>query len=264
MAINCSTTVAARVAVVKTPVWITHCSARRLSSDVAGAAAACVSTCGGRGTARSVAGDERNTSGPIAVSIPAGRATVGSVTGPAYCTAEHNIGNIAMTVANDGSFGNGWSLGGTVDCFTGQAAKSCEYPKGTYTTYLWGADLWVGAVRERDTLVSTCGMGGHEFHPDEAPMGSMVYRSSVDPAKPEYEGAVSEQDYIAVYADTCTNCRGIGTDYLDGRRHVPLGIRVRQSSYAWSYSYAQDFILDFAITNIGDNRLRQVYAWFLC
>ena len=75
---------------MKTPVWITHCSNRWLASDVVGAAAACVSTCGGRGPARSVAGDERNTSGPIAVSIPAGRATVGSVTGPAQSGLSHS------------------------------------------------------------------------------------------------------------------------------------------------------------------------------
>ncbi len=186
-----------------------------------------------------------------------------SAGGPAYCNAQHDVGNIVMSVSNDGSFGNGWSLGGYTDCFTHLTLKSCEYPKGSFTTYLWGADLWVGAVRDRDTLVSTCGMGGHEFHPDKAPEGSMRYRSTIDPAKPEYEGAVSEQDFVAVYFDTCTRCEGMGTDYLDNRPHIPLGIEVTQRSFAWSYSYAQDFILmDYGIKNIGDNRLRQVYMGF--
>ena len=182
---------------------------------------------------------------------------------PAYAIAEHNIGNIAMSICNDGSFGNGWSSAGTQDFFSGTHVKSCEYPKGSYTTYLWAADLWVGAIRGRDTLVSTCGLGGHEWNPDEAPMGDMRYRSTVDPAKPEYIGAVSEQDYIAVFYDTCTNCRGVGTDFLDGRGHRPLNLEVTQRSFAWSYSYAEDFILmDFGIRNIGSERLRQVYMGF--
>ena len=184
-------------------------------------------------------------------------------TSPAYCIAEHNVGNIAMAVCNDGSFGTGWSSAGTRDCFTGNTAKSCEYPKGAQNTYLWGADLWIGAIVGRDTLVSTCGHGGHEFNPDIDPLGRMKFRSSIDPAKPEYKGAISEQDYVSVYYDTCTNCRGVGTDYLDGRGHRPLHIEVTQSSYAWSYSYAEDFVLmDFAIKNIGDSRLHRVYMGF--
>lgn len=188
------------------------------------------------------------------------RAAAGS---PAYCIAEHNVGNIAMAVCNDGSFGNGWSSAGTRDCFTGDLVKSCEFPKGSQSTYLWGADLWIGAIVGRDTLVSTCGLGGHEFNPDIDPIGRMKFRSTIDPAKPEYDGAISEQDYISVYFDTCTNCRGVGNDYLDNRGHRPLNIEVTQKSYAWSYSYAEDFVLmDFAIKNIGDQRLRQVYMGF--
>ncbi|MEW5795589.1 MAG: hypothetical protein AB1772_04430 [Candidatus Zixiibacteriota bacterium] len=181
--------------------------------------------------------------------------------GPAYCNVEHNVGNIVMSVSNDGSFGNGWSLGGETDCVTHEQVKSCEYPKGSFTTYLWGADLWVGAIVGRDTLVSTAGMGGHEYHPDTT---GITRRSNIDPAKEkEYLGAISEQDYIAVYYDTCLRCRGVGTDYLDGRSHRPLGIEVTQRSFAWSYSYAQDFVLmDFGIKNIRDDRLRQVYMGF--
>jgi len=188
------------------------------------------------------------------------RQTSDNSSSPAYCNAEHNIGNIVISVSNDGSFGNGWSLGGTIDCFTGRQTKSCEFPKRSQSTYLWAADLWVGAIVGRDTLVSTCGMGGHEFHPDESPFGDMIYRSNIDPARPEFEGAVSEQDYIAVYSDTCTNCRGVQNDELDGRGHRPLNIQVTQRSFAWSYSYAEDFILmDYSIKNIGSERLKQVY-----
>jgi hypothetical protein len=122
----------------------------------------------------------------------------------------------------------------------------------------------MGAVLGRDTLVSTAADGwsvaGTEFHPDEPPFGNMIYRSTIDPARPEFEGAISEQDYIAVYADTCTNCPGVGNDPIDGRAHRPLNIEVTQRTFAWSYSYAQDFVLfDYGVKNIGDDRLRQVF-----
>ncbi len=188
------------------------------------------------------------------------RETPVPTTSPAYCNAEHNIGNIVISVSNDGTFGNGWSSAGVIDCFTGAQVKSCEFPKGSQSEYLWAGDLWVGAIVGRDTLVSTCGMGGHEFHPNEPPFGEMIYRSNIDPARPEYADAVSEQDYVAVYYDTCTNCRGMQNDALDNRDHEPLGIQVTQKSFAWSYSYAEDFILmDYSIKNISQRRLKEVY-----
>ena len=73
---------------------------------------------------------------------------------------------------------------------------------------------------------------GNEFHPDEPPFGNMIYRSTIDPARPEYEGAISEQDFIAVYADTCTNCTGV-TPNPDGRPHIPLNVEVEQRTFAW-------------------------------
>jgi len=176
---------------------------------------------------------------------------------PGYSLAEHNIGNLRLSVCNNGTFGNGWSPTGEYDYFTGERALSCEYPKDSRTTYLWAADLWIGAIVGRDTLVSTGGDGGSEFHPDER---RIALRSTIDPAKPEFEGAVSEQDYIAIYYDTCRRCSGVGNDWLDHRGHRPLNIEVTQRSFAWSYAYADDFVLfDYAIRNIGQDRLRRVY-----
>jgi len=86
----------------------------------------------------------------------------------------------------------------------------------------------------------------------------MQYRSNIDPARPEYQGAVSEQDYVAVYYDTCRACVGKSRD--DEGQYKGLGIQVVQQSFAWSYSYADDFILmDYAIKNIGNGRLHRVY-----
>lgn len=188
---------------------------------------------------------------------------------PAYCNTYHNVGRIALAVSNDGTFANTLLSvsGSTRDCFTGDPLPTCEFPKGSQTSYCFGAALWMGAVLGRDTLVSTAADGwavpGNEFHPDESPFGNMIYRSTIDPARPEFDGAVSEQDYIAVYADTCLACQGVSNDEIDGRTHRPLNIEVTQRTYAWSYSYAQDFVLfDYAIKNIGDSRLRKVYMGF--
>lgn len=189
------------------------------------------------------------------------QATAGS---PAHCIAAHDIGKLNMSVSNNGTFGTNYSQAGTTDCFTGEILRACEYPKGSRTQYMYGSSFWIGAVLGRDTLVSTgadgATGGGHEFSPEEAPLGNLVFRSTIDPAKPEYDGAVSELDLIAAYSDTCINCPGVGNDPQDSRPHRPLNIEVSQRSYSWSYAYAEDFVLfDYAIRNIGHNRLHRVY-----
>ncbi|RME22089.1 MAG: hypothetical protein D6800_11420, partial [Candidatus Zixiibacteriota bacterium] len=197
------------------------------------------------------------TSGVISIRQPEISSTAG---GPAYCAAGHNIGKIFLTVNNNGTLGKEYSASGVRDCFTNERLLNCEFPKGSGIEYLFGAAFWIGAVVGRDTLVSTGQDGwqvgtGAEFHPaahDDFPPGDMIFRSIIDPAKPEFEGAVSEQDYIGVYYDTCRNCQGVGPDVVDGRPHVPLNLKVTQRSYAWSYSYAEDFVLfDYSIENIG-------------
>jgi len=192
---------------------------------------------------------------------PVPAAAVGA---PAHCIAAHNIGKLNMSINNNGTFGTNYSQAGTTDYFTGETLLACEYPKGSRTRYNYGSAFWIGAVVNRDTLVSTgadgWGAGGYELNPDESPLGEMIYRSTIDPARPEFDGAVSEQDYISVYADTCVNCPGVGNDVVDTRPHAPLHIEVTQKSFAWSYAYAEDFVLfDYGIRNIGQDRLRNVF-----
>ncbi|RKX25447.1 MAG: hypothetical protein DRP45_05910 [Candidatus Zixiibacteriota bacterium] len=192
---------------------------------------------------------------------PEPRQTSSQAGTPAYGVAVHDIGKIALTVCNNGTFGDGFATGGT-DIFTDGEIPSCEYPKGSNSRYLFAGAVWIGAVVGRDTLVSAGADGWSsdaEFTPDVDPLGRMQFRSISDPSSPDFEGAVSEQDYIAVYYDTCLGCMS-GTDYLDGRGHRPIGLKVVQRSFSWSYEYAEDFVLfDFAIENIGQQRLRDVY-----
>ena len=182
---------------------------------------------------------------------------------PASCVAAHNIGKIVLSITNQGMLGTGF-VDNPLDCFTGLGIPSCEYPKGSGQQYLYGGAFWIGAVVGTDTLVSVGADGWQscmEMYPDESPAGDIVKRSTLDPEDPEYDYAVSEQDYIAVYTDTFTSgVGGLCNDFLDDRPHIPLNIEVIQRSYAWSYAYAEDFVLfDYQVKNIGETSLEDVY-----
>lgn len=172
------------------------------------------------------------------------------------------IGKIELAIANNGTFSSNYTNAEGFDAFTGeQISFSCQYPKGDRVEYLFGAAFWIGAVVGRDTLVSTGADGwssnGNEMFPDVPPFGKIIHRSIIDPSKPEFDGAISEQDFIAVYTDTFT--QDIDPDFF-GRMHKPLNIEITQRSFAWSYAYAEDFILfDYQIKNIGSKYLEKVY-----
>ena len=184
----------------------------------------------------------------------------------ANCMAAHRVGKIVLAVNNNGTFGKGFRAGADQDCFTGQSVPSCEYPKGSTLEYLFAGAFWIGAVKGRDTLVSVGADGWElceEFFPpdqDQADLfgTGMQYRSIIDPSAPAYDGAISEEDYISTYSDT--TIVGVCPDFFNSRPHRPLYINVTERSFAWSYSYAEDFVLfDYAIRNIGNDVLHQVF-----
>ncbi len=186
-----------------------------------------------------------------------------SAAAPALAIAAHRIGKIVLAVNNNGTFGRGFAAGVPQDFFTGDAVPSLEYPKGSNIGYLFAGAFWIGAIVGRDTLVSVGADGWsftEEFNPEPAPFGYPIKRSITYPDAPGYQDAVSEEDYIMKYTDTLTE--GIANDYF-GRPHIPLNIEVTERSYAWSYSYAEDFILfDYTVKNIGVSRLQDVYMGF--
>lgn len=183
---------------------------------------------------------------------------------PAYQLVGHRIGKIVLAVNNNGTIGTGFAAGDTRDAITGQSVPSCEFPKGSNVSYLFAGAFWIGAVVGRDTLVSVAADGWsyvREFAPTYAndfPTGKIIKKSTLFPDIDSlYDGAVSEEDYIMRYSDTLTE--GVGLDYF-GRPHIPLNIEVTQRSFAWSYEYAEDFVLfDYQIRNIGFEKLSKVY-----
>ena len=180
-----------------------------------------------------------------------------AVSEPNQQYAVHDIGKMGLTITNFGTFGTGYLSGPSHE---GGVAPSCEFPLNSDLEYLYAASIWIGAVVGRDTLVSVGAGGwggGTEMMPDAGEAGAIIFRSNL-PSKPDYDPeAVSEQDFICTFTDTNVN---VATDNTDNRPHMPLNIAIRQATYAWSYDYAEDFVLfDYKITNIGTYPIRSLY-----
>jgi hypothetical protein len=169
-----------------------------------------------------------------------------------YTTA----GNVWFTVTNFGMLGTGFRIW---DPATGEPQPSCEYPAGTRTEHLYRAGLWVGAISPQGVCVTTAvndaltvtpgSSEGFEFYPTKN-LNDLVIEKSSLMTSPYYSlNAVSEQDFYATYYDTSSVVN-----------HIPLGLRILQISYVWSYSYIDDVvIIKFIVKNIGNYDLDSVY-----
>jgi hypothetical protein len=176
----------------------------------------------------------------------------------------HTWGNMKLVLSNYGFFGNAMEYD--------EYVWSCEFPANSHQDYLFQGALWIGGIVDNDTMV-TVGADGwladvNEMFPGPHDDDLIMERSTnpasqyywdpsdtSDPLFQRYGPPVSEQDLIAVYADT------VGQPYAPPD-HVPLGIEVTQQTYCWSYDYAQDFILmKYWIRNIrGDMKtINDVY-----
>lgn len=189
-----------------------------------------------------------------------------SAAAPPHAIVAHKIGKISLGINNNGTFGDGFALSVGMDYISGLSVPSCEYPRGSNLDYLFAGAFWVGAIVGRDTLVSVAADGWsavREFSPVRdysviSDSGAAISKRSISfPDEPGFLDAVSEEDYIMQYNDLETD--GVQVDYF-GKAHTPLDIHVTQKSYAWSYPYAEDFVLfDYEIKNIGRNTLTEVY-----
>lgn len=193
----------------------------------------------------------------------------GSSETPFTTTRVHRVGNMNFCVTNYGFFGS--QARGLRDACTGVSAPSWEFPANSGVEYLFQGALWVGAVKGLDTLVSVGADGWastNEMFPRKFPEGDIITRTtrpflrqapgSLCPDVPFTENAVSEQDFIAQYSDTLGLLAATGGE--DTRGHIPLGLWVTQKSYAWSFDYAQDFILmELTVRNVSKDLLKDMY-----
>ncbi|MCP4567107.1 MAG: hypothetical protein GY841_05965 [FCB group bacterium] len=173
----------------------------------------------------------------------------------------HHIGRIGLTVTNYGTIGTGYAGSALLD---GERAPSCEYPLYSDLNYLFAGCFWIGAIVGRDTLVSIGAdgwSGTTELFPEAGEAGAFIVRSSLKSKSTYDPEAISEEDFICTYTDTFTDRGLTGIDGMDNRGHVPLNLSIQQNTYAWSYEYAEDFILfDYQISNIGPFPIRELYV----
>jgi len=76
----------------------------------------------------------------------------GAVEVPLTQAKVHHIGNLAFCITNYGFFGS--QARALRDACTNRNAPSMEFPSNSGKDYLFQGALWVGAVKNGDTLVS--------------------------------------------------------------------------------------------------------------
>ncbi len=135
-----------------------------------------------------------------------------------------------------------------------------EFPRGSRQTYLYSSQLMFGCIRGLDTLVSL-GPGVPASSPGE-PQWEMnsyapIREISSNRNNAKYNPAArAPQEFYMAYSDTEIvkpgRNPGLYYDALENRPHIPIGIEVHQTTYAWADDYSLRFIItNFWIKNIG-------------
>ncbi len=167
-----------------------------------------------------------------------------------------NVGNIGLTITNFGMYGHGFTLW--------PRQPNCEYPKGSGIEHIFDGSLWVGGIVDGQIRVTTGSVdassvgtrgGGFEFTNTQESV--IIERSSLLTSKFFSPQAISHQDFIAEYSDTST--RLLSGEIIPD--HVPLGIAVRQESYAWNFPFADFFvIMNYWIKNVSNKPIENIYV----
>jgi hypothetical protein len=147
-------------------------------------------------------------------------------------------------------------------------APSFEYPAGSDLEHMFHGGIWIGAKID-DAVYTSVGCDGwwwiYELWPDREPQGAIIERSVKPNVFCYSPDAVSHQDVMAVYADTCPDIplSPAPRDPWDDRKHFPLDVRITQKSYSWSTPGFDKFIIaEYTIENIGNYLLSQMYVGF--
>lgn len=200
----------------------------------------------------------------------------------------HRAGLLWLNVTNMGHYGNPKNFR---DPCTRRTAVSGELPGGSDTDFLFAGALLFGGYKNLDAIngaipfegpyVTTAyaGWDGNPIMPNECwptlfdadggGSGDMKEMSNVEGKisclfEEVYDPAANaEEQFNTMYTDKYVNSSYTGEDVFDLRDHIPLGIEVRQKSYAWSYEYAQKFIIiDYTLYNMSDEK-QNLYDFFM-
>jgi hypothetical protein len=210
----------------------------------------------------------------------------------------HRAGLFWLNVTNRGYFGNPSSE--SKDPCTGKVAVSGELPGGSGTEFLFVGSLTLGGYLNSGSGVGEAAAGttfigplcttGYEGWigeggPDDMAKELWAVNFTDDPSgstlgkiteSSNVEGRISclfeevydplataEEQFSVMYSDKYVNRIYTGRDDFDRREHQPLGIEIRQKSYAWSYDYAKKFvIIDYTLYNKNED-IKDIYNFFM-
>jgi hypothetical protein len=146
-----------------------------------------------------------------------------------------------------------------------------EYPIGQKVEHLYGGGVWIGGIDgqgRRLTTVSYEGWAGpyYEMFPGTSPLDTLTalhVASRRDTIKPPgwdaYWGGslpfrpISDRDIYYTYTDTAVTV----TD------HIPLRLKVIQSTYAWDDPYADAIIIiEYRVINMGTSAIDSAFIGF--
>lgn len=190
----------------------------------------------------------------------------------------HDAGELLLHKSNYGFLGD-WNAA--------PGEPSAEWPAGSSYEHLYCAGLWVGARVGSDSLVSAGAYGMEFLAPADDPVYTIYESASGAPGgEPDFDDdsdgltdedrldgidndldGLVDEDYAAI-SDEMFACVYFDTTEIDNAPpediHVPLGLEVYETSYAWSHDRFDDFVrIRYEITNIGQNLLDEVYLGIL-
>jgi len=202
----------------------------------------------------------------------------------------HRAGLLWMNITNFGWAGNDGSENITIDPCTGRAAPGAEMPGGSGMDYIFITSLLFGGYLESTEfntnntsklflgpLVSNGYEGSYGikelqpyyFDQDQSglTLGRIRETSNVegkmnclfeDVYNPK---ATAYEQFTTRFTDKSTLFTG--QDPFDQRPHIPLGIEIKQTSYAWPYDFSKKFIImDYTLYNINADQ-KDIYDFFM-
>ncbi|MDQ3073445.1 MAG: hypothetical protein M3Q97_09310 [Bacteroidota bacterium] len=177
---------------------------------------------------------------------------------PAFQRSNTDVGNIGLSVTNVGTTGRPNVRTDT------QGPPSMEYPLNSGIEHLFEGGIWIGAIFEGQTAVSTAtvdapsgystGGSGFEF----SPSAGIKQRSTIPGSDHYSNSAVSHQDFVTGFTDSFVIVPGTSIPIADHR--LPLKASVHLEAYAWNFAFADYFvILNYKITNNSSSPWDSVY-----
>ena len=165
--------------------------------------------------------------------------------------AELQTGKIIASFDNFGHFGAGYFYSDDIGRPTlPDDASSFETPAFSDIEYLFGGAIWIGAIVNGDTLVSTSADGWQSGY-DEF-VGNRN--------EPSIEKINILSDYSLRYDFSDSDTYTPHPDIISGKPFTPLNIKIIDKSYVWWNDPLDNAVIyDYTITNVGDQQLEQVY-----